>query len=229
MFCNCFWNPQGSKVSYEPFQVLPICGKYQDFLLPTPSDFYAAAFRAMGRLAAWDKLGRFDSLLGASAAYEPDEYLFRSKRLPQRALNKKMNQDVVSKMMDTAIDFIINCVPTIAPRDIQDLGKLQRLKEEMVEMAPYFLDMSGYYQTNDSNFVSAMHVNLQADNAYFWRDEYGDMDCGVLDWGGFQRSPFCMNFLGRMVFSLTFRFVFDGFIKKRIGFPSIPTFPYIVP
>ncbi|CAE7392610.1 atpA [Symbiodinium natans] len=41
-----------------------------------------------------------------------------------------------------------------------------------------------------------MHANLQADNAFFWRDEYGTLACGVLDWGGFNRTPFCMNFLG---------------------------------
>merc|ERR1712056_145206 len=56
--------------------------------------------------------------------------------------------------------------------------------------------MSGTYQNNRSDYVGASHANLQVDNAYFWRDEYGDLACGVLDWGGFGRSPFCINFLG---------------------------------
>ena len=46
------------------------------------------------------------------------------------------------------------------------------------------------------DYIAAMHANLQADNAFFWRDEYGQLDCGVLDWGGFSRMPFCVNFLG---------------------------------
>merc|ERR1712060_256386 len=43
---------------------------------------------------------------------------------------------------------------------------------------------------------AASHVNLQADNAYFWRDETGELVAGVLDWGGFARHPFFVRFLG---------------------------------
>merc|ERR1712187_278100 len=56
--------------------------------------------------------------------------------------------------------------------------------------------MSGTYQNNRSDYVGASHVNLQADNAYFWKDEYGDLACGVLDWGGFGRSAFAVRFIG---------------------------------
>jgi len=76
------------------------------------------------------------------------------------------------------------------------MEKLKKMKAEMLTVAPYFTDISRLYIANKPEYVAAMHVNLQVDNAYFWRDEYGELDCGVLDWGMFQRSPFCMNFLG---------------------------------
>uniref|UniRef100_A0A7S4V3V1 Uncharacterized protein n=2 Tax=Alexandrium monilatum TaxID=311494 RepID=A0A7S4V3V1_9DINO len=63
-------------------------------------------------------------------------------------------------------------------------------------MCPHFGDMSGAYQSNHSDFIAANHANLQADNAWFWRDEYGDLGCGILDWGGFARAPFTMRFTG---------------------------------
>ena len=32
------------------------------------------------------------------------------------------------------------------------------------------------------DFVGAMHMNLQADNAYLWYDDAGDLDVGIFDW-----------------------------------------------
>lgn len=32
------------------------------------------------------------------------------------------------------------------------------------------------------DFVGAMHMNLQADNAYLWYDDEGDLDVGIFDW-----------------------------------------------
>ena len=34
------------------------------------------------------------------------------------------------------------------------------------------------------------------DNAYFWRDEHGKLDCGLLDWGGF-----CINNMARKLWA----------------------------
>merc|ERR1740121_943427 len=82
------------------------------------------------------------------------------------------------------------------PPRMLDVERLRRIKDELVEMAPHFTDISEYFQMNNGDYVAAMHGNLQADNAFFWRDEYGDLGCGVLDWGGFNRGPFCRGFLG---------------------------------
>merc|ERR1712190_442223 len=93
-------------------------------------------------------------------------------------------------------EFLIRVAPNLPPPILRSEAKLQKVKQEVMEMAPFFSDMSGTYQNNRSDYVGASHVNLQADNAYFWKDEYGDLACGVLDWGGFARVPFCLSFLG---------------------------------
>merc|ERR1719510_2258542 len=41
------------------------------------------------------------------------------------------------------------------------------------------------WKNSDPNYCAIGHVNLNADNAYYWRDEAGKLDCGVIDWGGF--------------------------------------------
>merc|ERR1719310_2358091 len=45
-----------------PYQIHPATGKYQDYEKADPSACFYALFRAMGRLAAWDKQGHFESV-----------------------------------------------------------------------------------------------------------------------------------------------------------------------
>merc|ERR1712039_942171 len=105
-------------------------------------------------------------------------------------------KEVVAKQIDKAIDFPTNWCKTIAPPEVRDMEALLKVKAEVLEMCPHFKDLSNFYQENNSDWIAANHANLQADNAYFWKDEYGDLGVGVLDWGGFARSPFCVRFLG---------------------------------
>jgi len=183
---------------YSPYEILPGCSKFQDYLLPDPLEYYCCIFRQMGRLAAWDKLGRFDSFFGPSITFTPEQYLQSTKdeRKPQPKEILQSTIQAISSMTDKALDFVLNVAPHLFPPEVLDKKKLESMKADLMEMSPYFFDISRYYQNNDSNFIAAMHVNLQADNAYFWRDEYGDLSCGVLDWGNFGRTPFCGNFLG---------------------------------
>merc|ERR1711972_889329 len=87
-------------------------------------------------------------------------------------------------------------VPSMVRPELLKDGVLEGIRAELLDMFPFFQSMSHHYQSNDPDYYAAMHQNLQADNAFFWRDEYGDLACGVLDWGGFARLPFCMSFLG---------------------------------
>eukprot|EP00747_Dinoflagellata_sp_TGD_P055482 gnl/TRDRNA2_/TRDRNA2_149563_c0_seq1.p1 gnl/TRDRNA2_/TRDRNA2_149563_c0~~gnl/TRDRNA2_/TRDRNA2_149563_c0_seq1.p1 ORF type:complete len:388 (+),score=75.90 gnl/TRDRNA2_/TRDRNA2_149563_c0_seq1:32-1195(+) len=44
-------------IERQPFDMLPVCGKYQDFLLDDPAEIYRCLFQAMAHLAAWDQCG----------------------------------------------------------------------------------------------------------------------------------------------------------------------------
>jgi len=180
----------------KPYDILPCCGKFQDFSLRRPEEYYCAIFRAMGQLAGWDKMGRLDSLLGPSQTYSDKEYLHTTKRSTKTHANADVAKQVVGKTADKTIDFLMNWCGKMAPQCLHNPATLQKVKEDLVEMAPFFTDMSNYFQASSSYYVAAVHANLQIDNAFFWRDEYGDLDIGVLDWGGFHRGPFCTRWLG---------------------------------
>eukprot|EP00931_Biecheleriopsis_adriatica_P066385 TRINITY_DN40760_c0_g1_i1.p1 TRINITY_DN40760_c0_g1~~TRINITY_DN40760_c0_g1_i1.p1 ORF type:complete len:738 (-),score=146.31 TRINITY_DN40760_c0_g1_i1:36-2249(-) len=185
-------------IDYKPYEILPVCGKYQDWLLPNPAEYYCCLFRAMGQLAAWDKQGSYDSFFGPFLPWTEEQHLERTQaeRRLQTEGQVEGQRRTVGKVLDMAIDFMTNVVPSMMPSFMLEEGRLEKVKKELLEMFPHFRGMSGHYQWNNPDYVAAMHVNLQADNAFFWRDEYGDLACGVLDWGGFSRSAFCLNFLG---------------------------------
>mmetsp|Transcript_87776 Transcript_87776/g.272830 ORF Transcript_87776/g.272830 Transcript_87776/m.272830 type:complete len:484 (+) Transcript_87776:198-1649(+) len=178
----------------KPFDMLPACNKYQDFLIPDPAEYYCCLFRKMGQLAAWDKLGCFDCFFGYAQSYSQEQFLSNLQREPQPFMKIVEIQWVTGSAFDKAIDFVLNVANHIVPSDVCDESKLQRMKEEIVEMSIFLGDFTGCYQFNDSDYIALMHPGCTTDNAFFWRDEYGHLDCGLLDWGAFHRHPFCMWF-----------------------------------
>jgi len=40
------------------------------------------------------------------------------------------------------------------------------------------------YINVDPSLFSMVHSNLAADNAWYWQDDKGELQCGLLDWGG---------------------------------------------
>jgi len=45
-----------------------------------------------------------------------------------------------------------------------------------------------YWKCMDPDYTAIGHQNMNIDNAYFWRDADGVLDCGNFDWGGLGNS-----------------------------------------
>lgn len=190
-------NGKVEKVPRKPFEILPVCGKYQDYLLEDAASVYYALFREMAHLAAWDHQGRYDSFFGPMQKYTEEEFLEKhiKTRKKQKSKRKEVLKGGCATVLEKGIDFAVNVAPQIFTAAGKNKEKLQKMKEEIVSIAPYFEDIR-LFLSNSSDFLGAMHMNLQADNAYLWKDEEGDLDAGIFDWCGFSRSPFVMNFMG---------------------------------
>lgn len=183
------------KIERKPFEVLPVCGKYQDYLLEDPAKIYYCIFREMAHLAAWDHQGRFETYFGPLQRYTPEEFLKAQPRKPLKMKAKEVRCSSTKLIIEQAENFALNVAPQIFTPAGRDPQMLKKMKEDVLAIAPYFDDIRAFISSS-SDYVAAMHMNLQADNAYFWADEQGDLDCGVFDWCGFTRSPFVGNFMG---------------------------------
>ena len=100
------------------------------------------------------------------------------------------------QLMDTAVDFALNVAPQLFDKELVTKAKLDKFKKEVLEMCPYNEDFK-FYVGNTSDYVGLSHWNLQADNSFFWTDDKGELDSGVIDWSGMQRPLNYVNsFMG---------------------------------
>eukprot|EP00405_Crypthecodinium_cohnii_P034244 CAMPEP_0206531832 /NCGR_PEP_ID=MMETSP0325_2-20121206/3995_1 /ASSEMBLY_ACC=CAM_ASM_000347 /TAXON_ID=2866 /ORGANISM="Crypthecodinium cohnii, Strain Seligo" /LENGTH=635 /DNA_ID=CAMNT_0054028141 /DNA_START=33 /DNA_END=1941 /DNA_ORIENTATION=- len=183
------------RLERRPFELLPVCGKYQDYLLDDPAQIYYCIFREMAHLAAWDHQGRYDAFLQPAVPYTAEQGLQYAPKKPAKMKMKELKQQAVSALISKGEEFATKIAPQIFTAAGKDPAMLKRMKEDLAFMAPHFDDMKAFAGST-SDWLGASHMNLQADNAYFWRDEHGDLDCGIFDWCGFSRCPFVTTFLG---------------------------------
>jgi len=183
-------------------EVLPKSGKYQDDRIVDAHLYYYALFRAMARVAAADKRGCFDHHLGRQGDGGPPARSAMGQPLPadtraRRAALVSRN----SQMFGSLKEFVLEYAPGLFGGEIADAAYLDRLKGEYVEMAPYFTAAMHALAAHPELHVLS-HVNLQIDNAWFWRSADADgageavLECGLLDWYNASRVPAVSVFMG---------------------------------
>lgn len=165
-------------------QLLPKSGKYQDDRLADSHLYYCALMRAMAKIAAADKRGVFDEHIdvfhnrGVVAVAQKDTETRRSM-LTRRAADAA----------DKLIEFITKCAYNLFPPPLNTVSWLNDFKRKLLECAPYATGVGNYL--NQPELFALSHVNLQIDNAFFWREsaDSEQLECGLLDWYNFTRAP----------------------------------------
>merc|ERR1719188_1169244 len=151
----------------------------------------------MAQLAAWDHLGRFDLIQGPMLKFTVEQW--EQYNLPRQQVKKnrlEVQQRGAMAMVDPALKFCKETAPQFFSAKARSESNCKALRDDIWESAIYFEDFKAYV-SNSSDFQGIQHANLQSDNAYFWRDENGELDCGVFDFGGLSRgNSYVMNFAG---------------------------------
>ena len=168
---------------YPPKALLPKTGKYQDECLIDSHLYYKALFRAMARMAAADKTDVFDEHIA----------IFHSGPLMAKPVVDSSNRrNLLKKRATAAVDEIVGFVELASklfPAPLTNAAWLKRFKAEVIECAEYATAVNNYIQRPD--LVALSHVNLQVDNAFFWREseDAAELECGLLDWYNLARAP----------------------------------------
>merc|ERR1712062_160626 len=102
---------------------------------------------------------------------------------------------MLNAFLKPGIEFASKTAAPLFSKTARDPKMLDKMYKELEKMAPYWEDMSTY-QESSGYFIGLTHANLQADNAWFWTDEHGDLDCGVFDLMNLSRGPIPARVMG---------------------------------
>ncbi len=104
--------------------------------------------------------------------------------------------DQLNRRVDRLVDFA-ETYPGLLPANVRSPAFLTRFRRELPRLsAAESAVWSRLRQQRD--FVALCHWNANVDNAWFWRDAGGTLQCGLMDWGCAGRMHVAMAVWGAM-------------------------------
>jgi hypothetical protein len=85
--------------------------------------------------------------------------------------------------IDRLIDFIGRIAPQLFVAEGSNPAFLEKWREDLLFGLTHKDAVIGYLHEN-VDYTGLCHPNLNVDNAWYWRDESGELRAGLLDWGG---------------------------------------------
>ncbi|WP_439135133.1 hypothetical protein [Pseudomaricurvus sp.] len=174
------------RIPYGFHGVEKLYPKCLDYQMPEPLNHYKALITALARLSGAHKAGRLSSVVEEYFPFEPEK-LSVSQRKPYTP--EKICEKVV-QYAQFSHDY-----PQILPKNIRSEAFIARIKEE----APKFQALEAVAKKilqSDSELTALCHWNAHVDNAWFWRDASGPLECGLMDWGNASQMNLAMAIWG---------------------------------
>jgi hypothetical protein len=183
--CNNFGKP--TKEKKEPFAAFEVEGPYDKCidhnLRGNEKDYYQCMMRVGAQMAGCAKAGKLGSedLLSKAFMYHPDPNDMGQWGVwPDGPTGENPKQ--YKAKLDFFCTFVSDVGKVLFQKYVQKEPFLNKLRKTMMTLSAYTAEVN-YWKYSDYDYVALGHMNLNVDNAYFWRDEAGKLDCGVFDWG----------------------------------------------
>ncbi|MET0657759.1 MAG: hypothetical protein ABW110_06330, partial [Steroidobacteraceae bacterium] len=85
--------------------------------------------------------------------------------------------------------------PQLFPQDIGSKEFLERFAREAPLVLEHEIEIRSYLNER-SDYIALCHWNCNLDNAWFWVDERGQLQAGMLDWGSVGQMNVAQSFYG---------------------------------
>mmetsp|Transcript_113697 Transcript_113697/g.196458 ORF Transcript_113697/g.196458 Transcript_113697/m.196458 type:complete len:652 (-) Transcript_113697:145-2100(-) len=184
--------------SFKPYEILPSPQKYWDFMLPKQHqvDMYCTLVRAQARMAAWYQNGFFSAV--------PPVCIGETMRPPapgsfpfpfQLPAGKREGKKKAGKAMAALLKELLTLGEHVFPAGLTDPAFMEAMSNFIEDGFAYLDDVKGYSCLWPEQ-VGLTHSNLNCDNAFYWRDADGKLDCGLIDFGGLCPMNVAQGFSG---------------------------------
>jgi hypothetical protein len=161
-------------------------GKCLDYEMPDPLDHYRALIRTLARLAGSHRGGKLivpvadEFPFDLDRAHHSDRLPYTARQLANRVARYAVFAEELPQLLPEAIR---------RPSFIARFGEGAALFQRHEDAIKRFLH-------DRSEFIALCHWNANADNAWYWRDDGGELQCGLLDWGSVGQMHVAMTLWG---------------------------------
>jgi hypothetical protein len=161
-------------------------GKALDFDMPNPLEHYQALMRALARLAGTHKAGRLGEDFDREFPFDPSTFAV-SDRPPYTAAQ-------LARRVGRYAEFAARC-PQLLPAGITAESFIARLGQEVMRF-PQAEPAIKQFLRSRPDLIALCHWNANIDNAWFWRNARGELECGLMDWGHVSQMNVAMALWG---------------------------------
>ena len=160
------------QVAFGRAGIEPHRAKCTDNDLDHPIEYYRVIIRALARLAGDHASGRLSASVGAQFPFDPVEAT-ASCHIPFD--NSELDARISA--FETFVAHAPQLFPATVTSDLfaQIARHAGRFAEHQAEVRAFLV--------NDPDLIALCHWNANIDNAWFWRDASGALQCGLMDWG----------------------------------------------
>jgi hypothetical protein len=146
--------------------------KCLDHELAEPVAYYRAIVKSLARVAAAHKSGRLAPEVVARFPFDPQAAAGNPLPYSEQQLRARVAQYA---------DFVARC-PQLFPTNLTSPTFFAKLEREVGRFLAHESTIKRFLQS-DPQLIALCHWNANIDNAWFWRDDAGVLQCGLLDWG----------------------------------------------
>lgn len=174
------------RVAYGNGTIEPHYLKCRDYEMPEQLAHYRALIKALARLAGAHKAGRLAQSLEQEFPFSLEQAL-GGNRIPY---SLERLQRRIARYAEFARSY-----PQLLPQNVRSPEFIERFSQE----APRFLERELLIRQllhSDRDLIALCHWNANSDNAWFWRDPSGELECGLLDWGSVGQMPISLALWG---------------------------------
>ena len=161
------------RIGFGTGGIEPHHAKCSDHDLLEPVAYYRVIVQALARLAASHKSGRLSPVIIARFPFDPG-IAAGSNPIPFDARELRIR---VARYSDFAVRY-----SQLLPANITAPAFIAKLDQQVGRFLEHDATIKRFLLSNP-DFIALCHWNANIDNAWFWRDASGALQCGLMDWG----------------------------------------------
>jgi hypothetical protein len=161
------------RIAFGSGGIEPLLPKFTGPELAQPLAYYRAIVSTLARLAAAHKSGLLAPHVDTYFPFDPDTAA-AADPIP-------WNEPQLRELIDRYAAFAARC-PQLLPANLTTPDFISRLERDALRFLRHEAMIKRFMQA-DRAYIALCHYNANIDNAWFWRDPSGALQCGLLDWG----------------------------------------------